>query len=296
MWPDFRARAYWNGYLWEHRTDQFGFRNPVGLRDRSLVWLGDSMIYGHGVAEEDTAVHRLRTEHGLGAYNAARQGDCLYQEYLVSRLLLAKFHPRTLVLTIFLNDFEDLEFYRSAEEIAAPPELALDVPALDARLEHPQGRSSWSKQRYRLKLWRLARMVRKRSGGHPVAAVPPEGELPSFLRAIVDDAHWTPIARYYERVLSDLSQRAREHGAELVLLHLDVGDHVVAGAIPAQNRVRELLDAIGRDQSIRVLGSRSAFDGCDGCFLPNDGHLSPEGHRRLASFLASGLDSEPVSF
>jgi hypothetical protein len=36
MWPNFHVRAYWNGRVWEHRTNELGFRNPSGLRDRSL--------------------------------------------------------------------------------------------------------------------------------------------------------------------------------------------------------------------------------------------------------------------
>ena len=164
MWPNYRTRAYWNGYVWEHRTDELGFRNPDDLNARSIVWLGDSMIYGHGVEEEDTAVARLRREHGLAAYNAGRQGDCLYQEYLVARLLLREVAPRTLVLSVFMNDFEDLEVYRTPEEIAVPPELSLDVGALAARLEHPVTRFRPRRELQRLKLWRLADLVGKRIG------------------------------------------------------------------------------------------------------------------------------------
>src|SRR4030095_14133840 len=82
MCPDFHTRAYWNGYVWDHRTDARGFRNPPELHDPALVWLGDSMIYGHGVEERDTAAAQLRSAHGIAAYNAGRQADCLYQEYL----------------------------------------------------------------------------------------------------------------------------------------------------------------------------------------------------------------------
>jgi lysophospholipase L1-like esterase len=288
MWPDFHTRAYWNGYIWDHRTDARGFRNPPELHDPALVWLGDSMIYGHGVEERDTAAAQLRSSHGIAAYNAGRQADCLYQEYLVARLLLDALAPRTLVLTVFLNDFGDLIDLRRAEEIAEPPELAIDVSALAARIAHPRARTRPTQQLHRLKLWRLLALARHRASGKQVAQ-PAPGEPPAFLRAITEEALWAPGARYYERVIGDLAPRARERGAELVLLQLDVGDRVVAGALPAQDRVRALLEAIGVAHSLRVLTTRSLFERCDECFLPNDGHLSPEGHRRLAEFLASAL-------
>ena len=291
LWPDFETQAYWNGYLWQHRTDELGFRNPEGLADRSLVLLGDSMIYGHGVDEEDTVAHFLRSEHGLGAYNAGRQGDTLYQEYLVARILLPRLRPKTLALTVFLNDFEDVEIYRTPQEIASPPELALDVDALVARLDEPERSSKWSKQLHRFKLWRLVQFVwqraRSRSGGEGEA--PATRELSSFLSAITDDARFAPVARYYETLIADLARRAREQGTELVLLQLDVGDHFVPGAIAAQDRVRSLLESIGKQNQLRVLTTRSVFAGCSECFLLNDGHLRREGHRRLAALLAAEL-------
>jgi hypothetical protein len=288
MWPDFHTRAYWNGYVWDHRTDARGFRNPPELQDPTLVWLGDSLIYGHGVAETDTAPARLRSAHGIGAYNAGRQGDCLYQEYLVARLLLDELSPRTLVLTVFMNDFDDLYQYRTAEEIAAPSELALDVPTLAERLAHPDADAAPTKQLNRLKLWRLFELARDRVRSRNAAAAT-DGGPPSFLLAITDDARWAPVAHYYERVIPDLARHARERGAELLILQLDVGDRVVAGALPAQDRVLALLEQIGAAQSLRVLTTRSLFERCDECFLPHDGHLSPEGHRQLADFIANAL-------
>ena len=161
MWPNYETSAYWNGYRWKHRTDALGFRNPPDLADRSLVLLGDSMIYGHGVEEQDTVSYLLRTKYGRGAYSGARQGDCLYQEYLVARRLLPELRPKTLVLTTFANDFEDLETYRKPAEIAQPAELSLDVDALDRRLAEAEGRHEILAQVYRLRLWRLGAAVWK---------------------------------------------------------------------------------------------------------------------------------------
>jgi hypothetical protein len=96
-------------------------------------------------------------------------------------------------------------------------------------------------------------------------------------------------ARYCDLVIADLTRRAREAGAGLVLLDPDIGDQLVPGALPAQDRIRALLDSIGTRQSIGVLGTRALFEGCSACFLPHNSHLTREGHRRLASFVAGAL-------
>jgi len=291
MWPNFETTAYWNGYRWRHRTDALGFRNPPDLPDRSLVLLGDSMIYGHGVEEEDTVAHFLRADHARGAYSGARQGDCLYQEYLVARRLLQSLRPKTLVVTTFLNDFADLETYRKPPEIAAPAELSLDVDALEERLRHAGDDVSILSEVYRLKVWRLAvaawDLARTRNGVAETATG--AGGPPPFVLPITDDARYAPLAHYYEVVLADLARRARDAGTALVLLDLDVGDAIFPDSLPAADRVWSLIESIARANGVPVLNTRSVFAGCQTCFLPHDGHLSREGHQRLAAFLAARL-------
>lgn len=80
MHVNFDTTAYSHAYFWRHRTDEFGFRNPLGTEPREILLLGDSMVYGHGLEEEATLAQRLRSEHGWSVYNMARQGDCLYQQ------------------------------------------------------------------------------------------------------------------------------------------------------------------------------------------------------------------------
>jgi hypothetical protein len=316
MLPSHSTRAYFNGLWWRHATDALGFRNPEGLDDRSLVLLGDSMIYGHGVEEADTVAHFLRAEHGLPAYNMARQGDCLFQEYVLARLFLPWIRPRTLLLFTFLNDFADLEAFRRPAQIAEPPELdRYDYDALRERLEAPRAWRLWG-QLERLKTWRLvgallAELERLRaapraaagaaapvaasgSASWPGIAGAPAPPTPSFLEPLLDDRRFAPIASYYRRVLADLALRCREQGTELVVALLDIGDEVYP-AQAAQDRLRLLLEAIGRAEGFRVLETRPLFAGCRACFLPRDGHLTREGHRRLADFVAAEIDARSES-
>jgi len=286
MWPDFATRAYWNGYWWNHRTDAWGFRNPPDLASKSMLLLGDSLIYGHGVDEEDTVAHLLRQEHGRAAYNMGRQGNTLFQEYVLSRLYLPRFRPEQLVVFVFVNDFRDMEVYREPAEIAAPPELdRLDYDALYARVQHPKTRFRLREQLYRLRVWRLGVGIAAALRPHPAS----DEELREQFGAILDDARFEPIARYYRLVLADLARRCRAQGCELAVVLVDVPDTVLPNAAAPQDRLFGLLAAIGGEQGFRVLTTRELYRGCPECFLPHDGHLTREGHRRLAGLVAEQL-------
>ena len=56
MKPNFSTINYFNGYEWEHKTDSLGFRNPSDRDKAEIVLIGDSLIYGHGVNQNQTIV------------------------------------------------------------------------------------------------------------------------------------------------------------------------------------------------------------------------------------------------
>lgn len=295
MWPDFETRAYWNGYFWHHRTDSRGFRNPPGRTARVLL-LGDSMVYGHGVEEDQVVAHFLRREHGRQAYDMSRQGDCLYQHYLNLRLHLATLRPQAVVLFAFLNDWTDLEYYRTREQLERMPELgAYDYDEIGAEVvrlgAHPPAR-----------IRRLARglvapqlvaalghvlderLLRSgRTGRHR-----PEwwagGPLPDAERR-------DRIARYYDRALGDLATRCARLGVRLVLVHLDM-------FAPDQTRAEALWAGILRtaaaSHAVAYFDTGDLLSTCEACVLPGDGHLSETGHRRLATFVDAALDRAEV--
>src|SRR5262245_21258468 len=79
--PGAACDTYWNGHWWRHECNHAGYRGPdVGRAD--VVFLGDSMVYGHGVAQEHTVPARFTARTGLAAANLGQQGTCLVQMWL----------------------------------------------------------------------------------------------------------------------------------------------------------------------------------------------------------------------
>jgi hypothetical protein len=295
MWPHADLDNYWNGYRWRHRTDARGFRNPPGAATDVLV-LGDSLVYGHGVEEEQTFVAALR-RGGIGAYNLARQGDCLYDEYVLARLHVSALRPRAVVLVTFLNDFADLEEYRTTAQIEAPPELAgYDYAAIArsrdellARRPSRLAAALASAPSVRL-LGGLARslrdaewMTRAHAAGTPAALAGDPLTAP-----FLDPIRLARLERYHQLVLADLARRLRADAVGLVLAPLPAGPDPASHA-PAQERLGALLRRLAELQQLTLVDLAPPLAGCAACFLPGDGHLSPAGHARVARRLAAAL-------
>lgn len=290
MWPDFATGNYWNGYRWHHATDGRGFRNPSGTPTDVLL-LGDSLIYGHGVEEAETVAHFLRSEHRVGAYNMGRQGAALYDEYVLLRTYLPELAPQAIVLFVFLNDFDDLEVYRTADEISAIPEIdQLDYGALrewnrqlPARMPSALRRWLWRRPSLRL-LRAAAQELGSLAWTAPAWAAAPDPD-PPFLAPLLDPGRRDRLASYYQRIFADLAGRCRARAIDLRIVYLGFGGD--PGKYPAgQDAAVTLVRAAADLSQLPVHDTRGLFSGCDDCFLPRDGHFSATGHRRLARFVA----------
>ncbi len=282
--PDRTMIAYWNGYRWHHHTDHRGFRNPDSWTDPIILLLGDSMIYGHGVEVEDTVGYQLRKAFGHPTYIMARQGDFLYQEYVLMRLYAEELRPRQVVLFVFQNDFFDLLSQHTPDQLQDPPEInRYDYAALHHLVTTQQGYlpPGLYRQYLRLRSLRLLDAVIHQTLDAMAADNPAMVPL--------DRSQLHLASRYNRTLLVDLQQRLAAQGARLLVVHLviDSPDFNFDGS---QRQIGRVLRAICREENLDCASTRGIFEHCSGCFLPNDGHFTAEGHRRLAQFLDPLLD------
>jgi hypothetical protein len=291
----FATRNYMSGYFWDHATDSFGFRNPRDLDRREILLLGDSLIYGHGVEEHETIRRYLADLHGIAAYNMGRQGDCLYNEYVLFRAFLPVFRPREVIIFSFLNDFNDLLCYRSDTELREIPELTYNYDRVRSSMLGPEPRYSWplilANKTYTYALIRnSSRIFEAMKTLHDKSDTEP-GMLRPFIDPTVD---LNLLTDYTRRVLADMQARCVEERIRLRLVFIrSASANSDASSLEATERMARIIEAICLEQKIPFHDTRGILDVDETHYLPGDGHLSASGHRRLAAFVAERLDTKP---
>ena len=264
MWPSLELKAYSHGYFWTHRTDARGFRNPMDRRATEILLFGDSVIYGHGVEDDQTVTSFLHRDYGYPVYNMARQGDCLYEHYRLIRLYLDELSPRTVLLFAFSNDLVDLAKTDAFARMDHLPEIeGYDYAAIRRSIEQ-RGRNRPSAPFHsQFLLGRLAAVRENPDGEKPrrgakgrrpsalLLDLQSRGVLPQDVKTLdlgqakqivsidrvrdrleggwrgLDAADLAPAEQYYLQILRDLRDRCREKGTRLVLVNLalDQGEY-----------------------------------------------------------------------
>ncbi len=220
-----------------------------------------------------------------------RQGAALFDEYVYLRTWLPELEPRSVVLFVFLNDFDDLEVYRTTEQISTMPEIdQLDYDAIRQWAEELPGRQPsaarrWLARRPSLRLLRsAAKELRSLALTTPAWAADFPAD-PPFLAPLKDPDRRARLGTYYTRIFGDLAQRCRSRGIDLSVVYLGGGSDPQSYQ-PAQELAVDLVRGAAGESGTPFFDSRGTFYGCDECFLPRDGHFTPVGHRRLARFVA----------
>jgi hypothetical protein len=277
-------------------------RQPGDRRAPLVVHLGDSMTFGDGVNAEET----------FSALLNARQGDVAHAnygvwavgtdfEYLLLQRILAAHSPAMVVLHIYAgNDVYDID----------RPYVCCDAgPLLDYREDGPAARCPTARWRhslgYRLGSSPLPYALRVATGWSHGArhlatafsrvvswfapyldAIRTEGEA--------DEQDWEHFTRILTRMRDELKDRDIVFVADLLPTRqeLDAADP----ATVRSHRVRERIAAIVARLGIRlvdpweVLAAAVKRDGASKYFRgEHDIHLTPEGHRLLADWLATRL-------
>ncbi len=279
-YPNDHRWCLFNGYRWLHETDARGNRNPSDTGSEVLL-LGDSFIYGHCLEEVDTLGAILRRDYGWKAYNLARQGDSLTQQYIQFRLYFDELKPAKVLLFPFVNDFGDIAA-RKGERPDPKVELNIDFAALRQRKENPKFwkvSGHWYDHFYTYRL--LALMERYLQRQKPAAA---GGKVRGWATALTEPEEREPLERYYEALLVDMLQRCQRGGAELSVIFI----HTDTPADPwpqTQALMNEVLQRLCSRHQIPYVSAESLLKGHPEYSLPNDGHLTRQGHEALARFV-----------
>ena len=148
MHPNHERTIYFNGYWWRHKTDSRGFRNPVEPLTASVVLLGDSIVYGHGVEEVSTIRHHLESFLGQPVANLGIQGSSIHNEYQVLKTFGLGLRPRYVFLFFLANDIDDLGRLGEAALAAFLDTAVSDhaTPFFDVRPPKPRW---WGARAYR---------------------------------------------------------------------------------------------------------------------------------------------------
>lgn len=269
-------------YLHEVRVNSLGLRGPEprpASEVPTIVCLGDSMVYGQGVAEADTLPARIEARlrsHSIEtqALNAALRSYDTRQELALLEELLPRVHPGIVVLFWFANDLEPADIAGWASSLERSGPVVFDVRA---RMEGG----------VRLK-WKLVQLARH-----------------SALLMKLHDA-WT-VARWktappqtvdhqfeaLERELQRFARLAREHDFEALVAVIPSSDLLAreGDAGSAAPRVLSLARAAGLAglDLLPALRAQRAREGRANV-LAYDGHYDGRANAAMAEQVADELE------
>ncbi len=317
--PDARTTLTLAGRACEVRIDGYGLRGaplpPPGDAPRILM-LGDSMLFGLGLAQEETIPTRLGEvlgERGVRAKvaNGGVPGYGTSDVAAAAARLVPRIEPRLVVACVYLgNDFED----------DVPLGHAIVAGHLLARPRADAARDSWHAW---LVMHLLTAQVVERlaaqwapewtaAGGihrsaEPVEAAAFAGWPPPERRVagLYFDAE--PAPRFVDEALTRLARSFADlksacAGTDLLVVVIPCWRHLLrpvwedslrtAGLDPALHRfgaIQERVARVALDSGIELVDLTSGLAASPELLslflLPQDGHFSPAGARRVAELL-----------
>jgi hypothetical protein len=295
--PGLRKRIYWNGHWWTHEANAHGYRGPAPAQ-ADAVFLGDSMIYGHGVETAETVAADFTRQTGLPGANLGVQGYCLVQSLALLRQKGTALRPRWIFVASHPTDVPDVLHWYERPQIerflVEDGYLPLVRPELRPR---PPSPFEWWEQRAALPLRAgrllggLARAVRDTSAGPQVtsAAEPYFKPAPSDLDAPFVAARPEASAddrlawEAHRRALSEIKRAADLAGARLVMFDLGYPREFSRAIEGVAQQLGAVYSPAGRLVLAEALRGEPMY-------LANDGHWTPAGCARIARELAASVE------
>lgn len=276
----------------EVTADAAGYRAGVGVaptaRDGAVWCLGDSYLFGWGVAPTEVATARL-TAAGIPCANLGMPGDDLadYPRRL-AEALQGEARPRAVVLLLYDNDLS--EYSAEPEDAAAAPSpslrhraLGLHTVRLGGRMLDGLGLSAWAANVGGYSAQR-ARVLARDLWLHEPSRAAELGPALTALRAALD-AVPAGTPRHVVRVVPVYAAGGEGSEAALALLERDAADFDF-DALGA--RLREACAEAGA--SYRELRPTTAEQEAR-WYFPYDLHLTVDGQAALAAKLEAALGS-----
>jgi len=290
MKPNFETIAYWNRYKWVHKTDSWGFRNPVDRNSADVVLLGDSLIYGHGVNQNQTVGHFLERITNHSVMNLGRQGDCAFQEVYILNKYGFKFRPRYVLYFFYTNDISDLGTYLSQDEMKQFIETQIENitfkdRSLPKRVTYPRAEKlirSLGKNLYITESINYAHQIIKQKSEKKKTMSKNNPSMPAIVDKL-DKSTYAEIGnslewKYTKKSILQMQHVSDVNNAVFVIVPITFGN----------TQQFNILKNIASENNIPFIDTR-AIDHVRSYRLPGDGHFTGEGALALAKIVAKYL-------
>lgn len=278
-------------YTYHHpvRVNALGLRGPEvsaekPAGERRVLALGDSMVYGQGVAEEDTVPAQLEAMLNERAadgetwrvVNAGHRAYATHQELALLEELGARIAPDVVVLFWFDNDFDQPtieSLYRYRTELGVEP---FDVEFAG---EEPSGMK-----------WRVRKVLRSSA-----AVMLVHDAIRDRLLPVKEEEFWSEGFAALEEQLPRFVELCGELGARPVVAIIPRSTSVAADdeAAARARRVADRARAHGLEtiELLDPMRDRCAEAGVIPT-IPYDGHYTGRGNGWLAEPVAEALGGE----
>ena len=294
--PDVHRRMYWQGHWWHHHTNADGYRGPREPHPDAL-FLGDSMVYGHGVEDGETLPAQFAAVTGRPVANLGQQGTSLLQSLMIFERKGLALRPRVVYVVSHPTDLEEtVRCYAPGELerfLAEPgyrplvrdewqPRPAWDPVSLFARrLALPLQSSAVSGALLRRPTARDVPPPPHRAPGAREGAVRP---VRGVRRRPFEGATGGPPEerlawRVQSRAALEIKRACDSVGARMVLLDLGYPEALSRAVEALATEIGVAYSPAGRVVLDRALAGEEMY-------LVDDGHWTPAGCRAMAEELA----------
>jgi hypothetical protein len=290
--PGFARSLYWNGHVWRHEANADGYRGER-LDGADAVFLGDSMVYGHGVETGQTVPVRFQAVTGLRSANLGQQGTGPVQALELLRRKGLALRPRYVFLCAHPTDVMDAVAAYEGGELRRFVAQGGYRPR--ARPELEEGVFQFWLTHVAIPL-RAARLLRGLVQPAPpaVGTAGSDGDDRRFVPSPETMAEgFAPLGEgadpdaalgwaVFRRAAAEIAREAGAAGARVVLFDIGYPRSFSAAVEGVAREAGAAYSDAGR------VALQAALEGAD-VYLPRDGHWSPAGCDVVARRLAASV-------